>query len=154
MFKFLRSLYENTVRMITDRQMVNILRWLEMRFDFRYVHQFLDFVYISLVSQSALNNDKLGVERVTTAKAQEIFETLELAPKMQELTSQLNSLHSRLAVWNTLEEQVMQNQEFRQARQKELEIYEMLKQKYSGESDERKVTVQKIRSNLEGKTVP
>ena len=38
MFKFLRSLYENTVRMITDRQMVNILRWLEMRFDFRYVH--------------------------------------------------------------------------------------------------------------------
>ena len=46
---------------------------------------------------------------MTTAKAQEIFETLELAPKMQELTSQLNSLHSRLAVWNTLEEQVMQN---------------------------------------------
>ena len=49
--------------------MVNILRWLEMRFDFRYVHQFLDFIYISIVSQSALNNEKIGVERVTTEMA-------------------------------------------------------------------------------------
>ena len=86
--------------------------------------------------------------------AQRIFEMTSLSEKMGELTKHLNSLHSRLSVWNNLEEQVIQNQEYRQARQKEMEIYEMLKQKFSGENDERRVTVEKLRKNLEQKEVP